>query len=126
MTDAVRIADAEWKMQEHRNSPTDMRDSDKAKVNSAVRSLIPKYISTEIHGELTPEAFTNEPRAMLTSIAKLFAETSDEIHRLIESKAREIQLKEGHAIKDYITEHKNIRRCMNLAAYPGIDDEIPL
>lgn len=72
-------------MQENVSPPKDMGDNDKAKFTSAVRSLIIKSISREICGEFPLNSLITEPQAMMTTIAVLFAETSDAIYHRLES-----------------------------------------
>lgn len=105
-------------------TPIDLGDSDKAKLRSAIWSLISKYISTEIRGKLPIDTLTTEPYYMIAAIAAVFEKTNDAIHRRIEYEDRNLRIKSGQRIAEFVTAHQQLHRSLHLASCTRVDGEI--
>lgn len=83
-------------------------------MTSEVQYLIRKSIFNNIREELPINALTTETHDIVAYIVALFVEKSEEIHLRLGAEAKNLRLKAGNIVTEYINARKNVRSCMHM------------
>lgn len=86
--------------------------------------MIRKSIAEYMRSELPANFLSTEPVQMLSTISAHFAQSSDSVHRRLETDAQNLKLKPVKSMDDYLAIHRSLRRYVHQASFPRIDYEV--